>query len=248
MTPNDPHVPHAVNWLRTRQRGSWFETTKDTAAAIYAMAEAAPFTPGELDPHETVRVTLDGRLLKTVRIDAPVLAREDASIVVPAKLLRAGGTLRFERTGTGALSWSTDWTQYVQGAPDTVASDPDLRVERTYSARGGNDWRVGDTVDVDLVVTAKTAMQYVAVEDPFPAGLEYQPKQYAAADHWSGLQFFDDRVVFFAARLYANSPLHLRYTLRATTAGSFSAPAPTAYAMYGPPSTAAGRAARITIR
>lgn len=248
MAPDDPHVPRAVNWLRAQQRGSWFETTKDTAAAIYAIAEAAPFVPGELDPHETVRVTLDGRPVKTVRIDAPVLSREDATIVVPARLLRAGGMLRFEREGTGALSWSTDWTQYVTGAPAGVAADPDLRVARTYSARGGNDWRVGDTVDVDLVVTAKTAMQYVAVEDPLPAGLEYQPAQYRAADRWSGLQFFDDRVVFFAARMDPNSSLHLHYTLRATTAGSFSAPAPSAYAMYGPPLSATGAPAKVAIR
>ncbi|MBV9097088.1 MAG: hypothetical protein JO079_03430, partial [Frankiaceae bacterium] len=45
-----------------------------------------------------------------------------------------------------------------------------------------------------------------------------------------------------------NAPLRLHYRLRATTAGTFTAPPPTVYAMYGPPSTATGRAARITIR
>jgi uncharacterized protein YfaS (alpha-2-macroglobulin family) len=62
------------------------------------------------------------------------------------------------------------------------------------------------------------------------------------------LQFFDDRAVFFATRLSARAPLHLHYQLRATTAGTFTAPAPTAYAMYGPPSTSAGQKSRITIR
>jgi uncharacterized protein YfaS (alpha-2-macroglobulin family) len=248
MEPNDPRVLRTVNWLRTQQHGSWFATTKDTAAAIYAMTEAVPVSSNELDPHETVRITVDGRVVKTVRIDAPVLPRAEASIVVPARVLRGGATVRFEREGTGALWWSSDWTQYVHDVGATVASDPDLRVERTYSMRAGNDWRVGDTVDVDVVVTAKTETQYVAVEDPLPAGLEYQPKQYGAGDNWSGLQFFDDRVVFFTARLSPYSPLHLRYTLRATTAGAFTAPAPTAYAMYGPPSTASGTPAKVTIR
>ena len=248
MTPDDPHVLRAVNWLRTQQHGSWFVTTKDTAAAIYAMTEAVPVSSNELDPHETVRVTVDGRVVKTVRIDAPVLPRADASIVVPARMLRGGATLRFEREGVGALSWSTDWTQYVHDGASTVVSDPGLRIERSYAMRGGNDWRVGDNVDVDVVVTAKTDTQYVAVEDPLPAGLEYQPKQYQSGDGWSGLQFFDDRVVFFTARLSSHYPLHLRYSLRATTAGAFTAPAPTAYAMYGPPSTASGTPARVTIR
>ncbi|MEA2688215.1 MAG: alpha-2-macroglobulin [Candidatus Eremiobacteraeota bacterium] len=248
MTPNDPRVVRTVNWLRTQQHGSWFATTKDTAAAIYAMTEAVPVSSNELDPHETVRVTVDGRVVKAVRIDAPVLSRADASIVVPARMLRGGALVRFEREGTGALSWSTDWTQYLHDAAPAVANDPDLRVQRTYTMRGGNDWRVGDTVDVDLTVTAKTDTQYVAVEDPLPAGLEYQPKQYASGDNWSGLQFFDDRVVFFTSRLSSYNPLHLRYTLRATTAGAFTAPAPTAYAMYGPPVTATGRPAKVTIR
>jgi alpha-2-macroglobulin len=248
MAPGDPRVARTVSWLRTQQHGSWFVTTKDTAAAIYAMTEAVAVTSNELDPHETVRVTVDGRVVKTVRIDAPVLPRSEATLVVPAAMLRKGATVRFEREGAGALAWSSDWTQYVHDAAPAVVSDPDLRIERTYTMLGGNDWRVGDTVDVDLTVRAKTDTQYVAVEDPLPAGLEYQPKQYQSGDGWSGLQFFDDRVVFFTARLSSYAPLHLRYTLRATTAGAFTAPAPTAYAMYGPPSAALGTPAKVTIR
>jgi alpha-2-macroglobulin len=247
MAPNDPRVPHAVNWLRTQQHGSWFETTKDTAAAIYAMTEAVPVDAHELDPHETVRVTLDGRVLKSVRIDAPVLPRALASFTVPAKLVRRGGTLRFERAGTGALTWSTDWTQYVR-APLLAQLDPTFSIVRTYSAQGGNDWRVGDRIDVDVTVSVKSDVQFAAVEDPLPAGLEYQPNQYQSGDDWSGLQFFDDRVVFFANRIWAHSPIHLHYTLRATTAGSFTAPATSAYAMYGPPKTATGEQAHIAIR
>jgi alpha-2-macroglobulin len=247
MTPDDPHVARAVNWLRSQQHGSWFATTKDTAAAIFAMSEAVPVTSNELDPHETVRVTLDGRILKTVRIEAPVLPRSEASILVPARQLARGGTLRFEREGTGALSWSTDWTQYVREL-GPAELDPTFGIERRYSTQSGNEWRVGDRIDVDVTVTPKTDSQFVAIEDPLPAGLEYQPRQHESGDGWSGLQFFDDRVVFFASYVSARSSLHLRYTLRATTAGTFTAPAPTAYAMYGPPTTAAGKPARVTIR
>ena len=250
MTPDDPHVARAVNWLRSQQHGSWFATTKDTAAAIFAMSEAVPVTSNELDPHETVRVTLDGRTLKTLRIETPVLPRSEASILVPARQLARGGTLRFEREGTGALSWSTDWTQYVREL-GPAELDPTFGIERRYSTQSGNEWRVGDRIDVDVTVTPKSDSQFVAIEDPLPAGLEYQPRQHESGDGWTGLQFFDDRVVFFASQVSARYPLHLRYTLRATTAGTFTAPAPTAYAMYGPPATAAGKLARddpVTVR
>lgn len=247
MSARDPHVARAVRWLRAQQRGSWFATTKDTAAAIYAMTETIAPESNELQPHETVRVVLDGRTLKRVRIDTPLLARGDASILVPARALRRGGTLRFERDGTGALYWSTDWTRYAHDATPATTDAP-FHITRTLGSAEGNDWHVGDVVDVDLTVTADEDAQFVAIEDPLPAGLAYQPRQHESGDNWSGLQFFDDRVVFFATRLSRYAPLQLHYRLRATTAGTFTAPPPTAYAMYGPPSTAAGRAARITIR
>jgi uncharacterized protein YfaS (alpha-2-macroglobulin family) len=247
MAPNDPHVAHAVNWLRAQQRGSWFATTKDTAAAIYAISEALPPAPGELDPHETITISLGGKVVKRVRVDRPVLAAADASVVVPAKLMRHGGTLRFTREGTGGLSWTTDWTRYA-AAPPAEQLDPAFSVTRTYSAQDGNDWRVGDQVDVEVTVTAREEAQYVAIEDPLPAGLEYQPRQHESGDEWNGLQFLDDRVVFFATRLAPNVPIRLRYTLRATTAGTFSAPAPVVYGMYGPPRSAVGRTAHVAIR
>jgi len=161
--------------------------------------------------------------------------------------VRSGGTLRFARTGTGGLWWSTDWTRYV-AHPAAAQLDPTFTVARTYSSQNGNDWRVGDQVDVDVTVTASDDAQYVAIVDPLPAGLEYQPRQYESGDDWSGLQFFDDRVVFFATRMRSGSPVRLHYTLRATTPGSFTAPATTVFAMYGPPVNALGTPAAIRIR
>ncbi|HEY6236999.1 MAG TPA: hypothetical protein VIW69_17990 [Candidatus Elarobacter sp.] len=186
-------------------------------------------------------------LIDVTTVDAPLLARADASVVVPGRALRRGGTLRFEREGTGALYWSTAWTRYVRDA-STAPSDAPFGIARTFGSADGNEWHVGDVVDVELTVTADEDAQFVAIEDPLPAGLAYQPRQHETGDDWSGLQFFDDRVVFFATRLSRNAPLRLHYRVRATTAGTFTAPPPTAFAMYGPPATAAGRPARITIR
>ena len=169
------------------------------------------------------------------------------TITVPGRAVRNGSVLRFERTGSGALYWSTDWTRYLRGAGPGSADAP-FSVKRLFSSPNGNDWRVGDVIDVDTTIEAISESQYVAIEDPLPAGLEFQPKQHETGDDWSGLQFFDDRVVFFATTISPNQAIHLHYQLRATTAGTFAAPPPTAYAMYGPPATSAGQAAKITIR
>lgn len=255
-----PRVARAVTWLRSQERGSWWYTTKDTAAAIYALSEATSPQLSEFSPHESVRVSLNGRVVKEVRVDQPVLPASDASIVVPAEALKAGGTLVVERSGRGTLYWSTDWTRYV---PDgtKVAYDEGPRsadresagarspfvISRTYETARQGPWHVGDVVRVDVLAATSEDTQYVAIEDPFPAGLEYQPLQHETGDDWSGVQFFDDRAVFFATRLSSHETIHLAYRLRVTTPGSYTAPPPSAYAMYGPPIAALGRAARVNV-
>ncbi|HET7813875.1 MAG TPA: MG2 domain-containing protein, partial [Candidatus Baltobacteraceae bacterium] len=48
-----------VAFLRSEQHGSWWFTTKDTAAAIYAIAQTVPDSSPEFSPDETVRVSVD---------------------------------------------------------------------------------------------------------------------------------------------------------------------------------------------
>jgi hypothetical protein len=260
LRPNSPRIARVVNWLRAKQRGAWWYTTKDTAAAVYAISESVTLDPAEFTPNETVRVRAGGRIVKEVAITKPVLDAVDAGVTVPAALLAAGGTVTIERSGTGSLYWSSDWTRY---APPTQARIADLddaalrdlgapldsgfTIARTYHASHAGPWRVGDEVTVDVEVRSATDSEYVAIEDPFPAGLEYQPLQYQAGNSWSGLQFFDDRAVFFATQTYANYPLKLTYKLRVTTAGTYTAAPPIAYAMYGPPLAAAGNAVRVNV-
>jgi hypothetical protein len=261
LHPNSPRIGRVVNWLRAKQRGAWWYTTKDTAAAVYAISEAVPLDPAEFTPHETVRVRIGDRVVKELAISKPVLDATDAGVTVPAALLGSGGTLTIERTGTGSLYWSSDWTRYAPPSQARIADldDAGLRdlgaplesgftISRTYHAPHPGAWRVGDEIAVDVEVRSATDAEYVAIEDPVPAGLEYQPLQYESGNSWSGLQFFDDRAVFFATQTYANYPLKLSYNLRVTTPGTYTAAPPMAYAMYGPPLAAAGIPARVTVQ
>jgi alpha-2-macroglobulin len=261
IAPDSPIVQRTVAFLRSEQRGSWWYTTKDTAAAIYAITEAQHPSREEFHPDETVSVFVDGRALKSVRITSAVLNAADAEIDVPASLLRDGSAIRVERSGQGSLYWSSDftryapWTQHVVQDPSRsifarlFPKAPPLRIERRYSVDHSGPWRIGDEVHVDVTVTARDDVQYVAIEDPFPAGAEYVAVQgQAGSSNWSGVQFFDDRAVFFADKLYRPWPLHLSYSLRVTSDGTYSAPPPVAYAMYGPPLSATGSGEHIIVR
>ncbi len=256
MNADPQRIERIVDFLRSERRGDWWYTTKDTAAAIYALATAVPtiFTPNEAG-----RVLVDGRVVRSLLVTAPILDAADASIVVPASLVHDGSVVRFEGSG-GAFYWSSDAVRYVPAAavkaadPGTslfarlFAAPPPLSIVRHYGVGHGGDWRVGDEVTVDVTVRAAQEVQYVAIEDPLPAGAEHVTDQgNAAEDSWSGLQFFDDRTVFFADRISPDSPLRIRYTMRVTTPGRYTAPAPSAYAMYGPPVQALGAQQKVVV-
>jgi uncharacterized protein YfaS (alpha-2-macroglobulin family) len=260
LAPTSPAIPRIVAFLRAQQRGNWWYTTKDTAAAIYAIADALHPDAAEFHPNEVVRVTLDGKALQTVHVNSAILDAADASIVIPAGSLHDGSVIAFDRSGSGALYWSSDAVRYVptdvgqtRDAGQSIlsrlfASPPNLQITRTYDAGHPGPWRVGDQITVHLSVLAHSNVQYVLVEDPYPAGAEHQDIQGHAADAlWNGVQLLDDHAAFFVDRLYDGRPLDLTYTLRVTTPGTYTAPAPMAAAMYGPPVTNVGRRDTITV-
>jgi hypothetical protein len=260
LAPNSPTIARVVDFLRAQRRGDWWYTTKDTAAAIYALTEATNPDASEFHPNETVRVLLDGKAVKTLHITTPILDAAEAEVVIPASDVRKGGTISFERTGTGSLYWASDAVRYVppgtRSASDAdrplfdrlFAAAPEFAIRREYDAGHPGPWKVGDEINVTVTVQTRETVQYVLVEDPFPAGAEHQDEQgHAADDAWSGVQLLDDHAAFFADRIEARYPLVIRYTLRVTTPGTYTAPAPTANAMYGPPISAVGTGTTVTV-
>lgn len=257
VAPGDPMTDRITNFLRAQQRGNWWFTTKDTAAAIYALSER-DVAAGETHPDGRVEIWANGSLVASRHVHAPVLDRSDAEIVIPAKELRDGTRILLKTTGSLAVYWSSDWIRYAPWSQTSVVdrnrsilerlfpAQPPLSVERRYFAPHGK-WLVGDEITVDLTVRAKDRTEYVAIEDPFPAGVEMSAEQGQGNVSWSGAQFFDDRAVFFEDEISPQWPLHFTYTFRVTTAGNYAAPPPTAYAMYGPPVSAVGRGQYVSI-
>ena len=256
LAPDDPSVPRIVNFLRVEQRGNWWYTTKDTAAAIYALSEVERSEGGR--PDGRVDIAVDGKVVATRAIQSAVLDRSDAEIAIPAKLLRDGTQITLARSGHGTVYWASDWTRYAPWTESSVRDRsrsllarlfpaiPPLQVRRTYVTPHGS-WNVGDEVTVKLDVTARDRTEYIAVEDPYPAGVEYSPEQGYGSVSWNGAQYFDDRAVFFVDSLYAGETLTLQYSFRVTTSGVYSAPPPVAYAMYGPPVSAVGRGLHVSV-
>ncbi|HKU80766.1 MAG TPA: alpha-2-macroglobulin family protein, partial [Candidatus Tumulicola sp.] len=260
LDPENPLTPRVVAFLRAQLRGGWAYTTKDTAATIYALSETQPMDAHELHPDETVRVALDGRIVRAIRVTAPVLDAGDAEVLVPADQIRDGSIVSVTGSGRGTFYWSTDLTRYVPPTARTAVDKetpllerlfpprPDVTISRRYIPQRPGPWRVGERVEVEVTVTSRRDLQYVAVDDPFPAGAEHPIDQgMAGADAWSRLQFLDDRASFFVQQLPAGQALQLHYALDLTTAGRYAAPPPALTSMYGPPVRVLGEAQTVTI-
>ena len=176
------------------------------------------------------------------------------------------------RTGTGRLFY-TARLQYASLTPP-AAIDRGLRIERRYqryspdalgpAATGFAD---GDLVRVTLTITLPHEGRFLAFTDPVPAGFEpvdgtlkttaadlgaVATTQSSATDRFAWwrrggfdhVEKHDDKVMAFATRLGAGRH-EFTYLVRATTAGTFSAPGAFGEAMYAPEIT--GRSAAQTV-
>jgi len=129
---NHPYVPKAVNWLVRNRRGSRWFSTKDTAMAVYALADYLAAS-GELDADLTVGVTIDGRIERTFRITPENALTFDTAIVVSPKNLPPGQhRVELTRSGRGNLYYGVYLTYFTRQDPIEPAAH-EVSVIRTYT-------------------------------------------------------------------------------------------------------------------
>lgn len=109
-------------------------------------------------------------------------------------------------------------------------------VIRHASGDSQDTFEIGDIIEVELRIRTMQSYEYVAFEDPKPAGCEpLQLQSGNAWDNglWGNVELRDQKVVFFSSSLGAGEHV-LRYKLRAETPGIFRAMPTTGFAMYTP--------------
>jgi len=157
-----------------RAEGRWAWSTQDYASVVMAMAALAP---DDMRGRE-VRVRAGGRTVL-----AQVVGATDSVSAVPLTGLperaRDGRRLLRLRLNTRRGSAPLFYTVSVDEIPAAPPVTPDIQgivVERWYErfddGRPVTSVKEGDLVRVRLRVTVPADRQFVAVEDPLPAGLE----------------------------------------------------------------------------
>lgn len=263
--PKDERASRLVKYLlNNRKHATYWNSTRDTALAIEALAEYMRAS-GEDRPDMTVEVYLDGKKHKAVKIDATNLFTFDNKFVLAGDAVDSGmHTLEFRKKGTGPLyfnAYVTNFTleDFIKKAGLEVKvnrkfyklnkSDKSIKVA---GARGqATDQKVekyertelvnlatlksGDLVEIELEIDSKNDYEYLIFEDMKAAGFEpMEVRSGYNANDLGAYMELRDEKVCFFVRQLARGKHSVSYRMRAEIPGKFSALPTKAYAMYAP--------------
>ncbi|HEY8377712.1 MAG TPA: alpha-2-macroglobulin, partial [Nannocystis sp.] len=199
-----------------------------------------------------------GRDLKTQEATAkmPEILRPEAAAGVKPPLV-----VVLQRQGQGRMYYRLG-AEWAPADPNLPARGHGLEVTRELRLADGSLGEraiaVGDAVAVDLTLTARTRIRYVALDVPIPAGLEAVQLNLGRGQ-WAGMlsgargwwvsheELRRDRALVFADDLPPGTHRHTVF-LRATSRGEFQLPPAHAEAMYMPEVWGRSDGARVRVR
>src|SRR5262249_45194977 len=119
----------AKHVLNSRKHGTYWNSTRDTAFCIEALADYLKAS-GEDRPDLSVAIVVDGRKRKDVRITPADLFTFDNAFVLEGQALEAGEhTVSFLKQGKGSLYWNAYLTNFTLEDPITHAG-LEIKVDR----------------------------------------------------------------------------------------------------------------------
>jgi uncharacterized protein YfaS (alpha-2-macroglobulin family) len=252
VAPDDAAVGELTEGLRQSVGpGDRYESTQDNIYSLVALARVAERVRAG---RASVTIKLDGKALGPPRL---LRGTQVARLSVPLAGL-APGTISIE--STGSVRYAVALVAARRSDP-TRPQDSGLAVTRLYrdpkTMRPVTKVSAGQVVEVVLQVQTPVRRDYVALEDPLPAGVEvvnpHLVTSGARADAtdpwwqvWTWTELRDDRALAFADDMPGGSHT-LRYLVRATLPGTFTAAPPHAELMYHPGIGGRGTSTTLTV-
>ncbi len=253
--PSSPLIPDTVRWLMTARKFDTWETTQETAWSVMALT-AWMLQTGDLSPAYTFGVTLNSTALTSGQTASADNVREPYNAQFPIASLSNDQTNRLtirRSAGAGTLYYSAQLKTYLPVEQvKTVARG--LVVERAYSLETDKNHapitsaHVGDLIRVTLTIIVPETLNYVAIEDPLPAGTQSintslqtsqrlnlnDPTQYGWT-YWvfTHTELRDDRTVLYAPYLPKGTYVFV-YQIRAGVPGTYHVMPANGHAFYMP--------------
>lgn len=187
--------------LNNRKNATYWSSTRDTALCIEAFA-AYLEKSGETKPDMTVDVLVDGKVMKTVKIDQTNIFTFDNKLVLEGKNIGSGEhTVELRRKGTGPLYFNAYLSYFSLEDFITAAGleiktgrrvyrlEANNRTEATAGSHGqvgshveehykrvllktGDAVKSGELLEVELIIDSKNDYEYLFFEDMKAAGTE----------------------------------------------------------------------------
>ena len=218
LTATDPNNPVALRLVKylinNRKHATYWNSTRDTALVIEAFADYLKAT-GEDDPDMTVRIAIDGKQVKQVRISKENLFTFDNRFALVGEAVTAGThEVMVSRQGKGPVYLNAYLTNFTLEDPIARAG-LEIKVRRRFyklvsadkkiKTRGDRGQPVGqrvrdydrielvnldsltsgDLVEVELEIESKNDYEYILFEDMKAAGFE--PVDVRSGYHANGL-------------------------------------------------------------
>ncbi|MFM8286086.1 MAG: hypothetical protein ACKOGA_05100 [Planctomycetaceae bacterium] len=263
--PQSPRTAGLVKYLlNNRKHGSYWNSTRDTAYAIEALAEYLRAS-GENRPRQTIEIWFDGQPVKSIEVTPENLFEIDNSWVLQGDAVEAGEhTVEIRRQGGGPVYFNAYLSTFT--LEDQIGkAGLELRVNRKYykltdpaakTAVAGDRGQVveqrvvkferkllqnldelvsGDLVEVELEIDSKNDYEYLLFADPKGAGFEpVELRSGYLGNPLGAYTEFRDQQVQFYIRQLPRGKHSVSYRMRAEIPGRFSALPTQASAMYAP--------------
>lgn len=246
--PQSEIAPRLVKYLlNNRKHGTYWNSTRDTAIVVEAMADYIKAT-GEDKPDMTVEVLVDGQLQKRVKISGENLFSFDNVVLLEGDAVKTGEhRIEIRKTGTGPLYFNTYLTNFTK--EDFIsATGLEVKVRRKFyllerddkdvSVQGDRGQVVGqqtesfkrvplenlasvtsgDLVEVELLIDSKNDYEYLLLEDMKPSGFETVDQR--SGYIWESLRAYRelrDNRVCFFVTNLARGNHSVSYRLKAET-------------------------------
>ena len=249
LDPKNPLVSKLVRGLLSLRKDGRWQTTQASAWALLALDEARPlFAPAGGGGPTNARLSLDGAEIAKASFTSGTGAL--AGTIPMARFAGApGATLSFTTEG-GPLFYEGA-LRYARTEPPQKPLENGIYVTRAMRLLRRNAapvstsiFRVGDYVQVDVMLASPVSRDLVVLDDPFPAGFEAVNQSFAnrerepfhadpGASHVTHRELRDDRVVTFFDQLPAGQ-VRTSYVLRVVSGGTYKVPPTRAECMYAP--------------
>lgn len=259
IKPDSELLPRAARWLvsNDRRQGYYWQSTKDTAFAIYGLIDYAKVSH-ELTPSYDLEVYVNGETVLAQRV-TEATALGTLSIGRKGAAVAETNHIRIVKRGKGTLYLSSSVAYYTNEENVAARGSSELTVSREYLRLRVEQvgyqlkWiavpltgaiKSGDLIVVKLHLTGKKA-RHLMLEDPIPPGaeqlesvgnlnLDYADRSWT--DWYSAREFRGRRTVFFMD--YFDGDATLRYAMRVQIPGEFVVAPARAELMYQPATNA----------